>query len=148
MIGKKCKNVSVSQANDYIFGYTCFNDVTATGYLSDLTRNKDWARAKCGDGFSIFGPVIRTEFDYSKAIVTSKVEQDGEDIVCQQYSTKEMLHSPTELVSAISKELTLEPGDIISCGTSAGAAPMLEGWRVEISITGIGSLVNRFKRFQ
>jgi 2-keto-4-pentenoate hydratase/2-oxohepta-3-ene-1,7-dioic acid hydratase in catechol pathway len=62
----------------------------------------------------------------------------------QNYPVADMIFSPSEIVSRISDDMTLEPGDIISCGTSIGACPMRDGDTVEVSIPGIGVLTNRF----
>lgn len=63
----------------------------------------------------------------------------------QNYPVADMIFSPPEIVSFISREITLMPGDMISCGTSAGVLPMRPGTTVEVSIEGIGTLINTYE---
>ena len=67
---------------------------------------------------------------------------DGE--VRQDYPVSDMIFGPRELVSMISREVTLLPGDVIACGTSLGASDMQPGQTIEIVIDGIGTLQNRY----
>ena len=66
VIGKKCFNISEAEAGDYIFGYTCVNDVTAVDLLRKDKSFEQWARAKSFDTFGVFGPVIATGVDPMK----------------------------------------------------------------------------------
>ena len=135
VIGKKCRNVSIEDADSVIFGYTCLNDVSAR----DLQKvDGQWARAKGYDTFSPIGPCIVTDFDPSNAPISSvlngKVQQDA--------TTALMMRSAQYLVSFISSVMTLEPGDVISMGTPQGVNQLKDGDTIEIRIGGIGSLVN------
>lgn len=135
VIGKKCRNVSIEDADSVIFGYTCLNDVSAR----DLQKvDGQWARAKGYDTFSPIGPCIVTDFDPSDAPISSvlngKVQQDA--------TTALMMRSAQYLVSFISSVMTLEPGDVISMGTPQGVNQIKDGDTIEIRIGGIGSLVN------
>ncbi|HEY3677684.1 MAG TPA: 2-dehydropantoate 2-reductase [Bradyrhizobium sp.] len=141
VIGRKCFNVSEAEAGDYIFGYTCVNDVTAVDLLRKDKSFEQWARAKSFDTFGVFGPVIETGADPMKLSV--KTVLNGKER--QNYPVADMFFPPHKLVAAISKDVTLMPGDIIACGTSLGAGTMGDAHNVvEIVIDGVGSLSNAF----
>jgi 2-keto-4-pentenoate hydratase/2-oxohepta-3-ene-1,7-dioic acid hydratase in catechol pathway len=141
VIGRRGRDIPLEEAAHYIFGYTCVNDVTAVELLRSDTSFEQWTRAKNFDGFTPFGPYIETELDCTSAIVTAKV--NGRER--QNYSVSDMFFSPQELVSKLSRGMTLEVGDIISCGTSLGAMPWQNETLVEVSIEGIGTLSNTMK---
>jgi len=138
VIGRRCKEVPVSAAAQYIFGYTCVNDVTAAQILDENPDFAQWCRAKGYDTFGCLGPVIATELECSRAQVTTRL--DG--VERQNYPLSDMIMTPLELVSRISHDMTLLPGDVISCGTSLGVGSIKDGAAVEVSIEGIGSLTN------
>jgi ketopantoate reductase/2-keto-4-pentenoate hydratase/2-oxohepta-3-ene-1,7-dioic acid hydratase in catechol pathway len=141
VIGKKCFNISEAEAGDYIFGYTCVNDVTAVDLLRKDKSFEQWARSKSFDTFGVFGPVIATGLDPMKLSIKT-ILNDKER---QNYPVADMFFPPHKLVAAISKDVTLMPGDVIACGTSLGAGTMGEAHNVvEIAIDGIGSLGNVF----
>jgi len=140
VIGKRCKDVSMSEVDDYIFGYTCVNDATALPIISEDPSFPQWSRAKSFDTFTPFGPVIATDLDPQSLQVTGQL--NGK--VRQDYPVSDMFFSPLELVQRISRGMTLFPGDIITCGTSLGALPMESGNTIEIHIDGIGTLSNTF----
>jgi 2-keto-4-pentenoate hydratase/2-oxohepta-3-ene-1,7-dioic acid hydratase in catechol pathway len=141
VIGKRCTGVDEAAANDYIFGYTCVNDVTAFDVLNADPSFAQWARAKSFDTFGAFGPVIATGLD--PETLTIRAVLDGEER--QNYPVSDMLMKPAHLVSAISRDMTLMPGDVIACGTSVGAGKMKPGSTIEVAIDGIGTLTNRFE---
>lgn len=138
VIGDRCVNVPVAEAGDHIFGYTCVNDVTALTLLDEDESFPQWCRAKSFDTFGPFGPVIETDVDPAGLQVQTLLKGRQR----QDYPVSDMIFSPTELVSLISRDMTLEPGDIITCGTSLGALPMKPGVTVEVVIEGIGVLRN------
>jgi 2-keto-4-pentenoate hydratase/2-oxohepta-3-ene-1,7-dioic acid hydratase in catechol pathway len=140
VIGKACKDVSEEEAEEYIFGYTCVNDVTARGLLKEDPLFIHWARAKSFDTFSAVGPAISTNLDANSLRVRTLV--NGDEL--QNYPVTDMFFKPNQIVSRLSHDMTLRPGDIIACGTSIGAEPMQQGCTVEVQIDGIGSLVNNF----
>jgi 2-keto-4-pentenoate hydratase/2-oxohepta-3-ene-1,7-dioic acid hydratase in catechol pathway len=140
VIGKQCRNVSEQEAEDYVFGYTCVNDVTARGLLREDPLFVHWTRAKSFDTFSAVGPVIATGLDATKLKVRTLV--DGDEL--QNYPVTDMFFLPHQIVSRLSHDMTLRPGDIIACGTSIGAGAMEQGSTVEVEIDGIGTLVNEF----
>ena len=140
VIGKPTRAVSVANAARHIFGYTCANDVTAMALLHRDPSFPQWARAKSFDGFGALGPVIETRFDMGAAQLRTTVS--GRER--QNYPLADMFFTPAELVSRLSHDMTLLPGDVILCGTSLGVLPMKPGSVVEVAIDGIGLLRNRF----
>ena len=140
VIGRRARAVSVADAPSHIFGYTCANDVTAIELLQRDPSFPQWARAKGFDGFGAFGPVIETELDVASALLRTVVS--GRER--QNYPLADMFFAPAELVSRLSHDMTLEPGDVILCGTSLGVLPMKPGAVVEVTIDGIGTLRNTF----
>jgi 2-keto-4-pentenoate hydratase/2-oxohepta-3-ene-1,7-dioic acid hydratase in catechol pathway len=138
VIKRRCKDVSVESAPDYILGYTCVNDVTAIDLLNEDGNFAQWCRAKGCDTFACIGPAIATEFDWKIARLTTRL--DG--VERQNYPLSDMAFSPAEQVSRISHDLTLLAGDVIACGTSVGVGTIRDGSTVAIAIDGIGVLAN------
>jgi 2-keto-4-pentenoate hydratase/2-oxohepta-3-ene-1,7-dioic acid hydratase in catechol pathway len=116
------------------------NDVTALDLLFADASFPQWARAKGCDSFGPVGPAIATGLDWSALRV--KVALNGR--VRQDYPLNDMILPPARIVSLISQEMTLRPGDVIACGTSVGALPMRAGMTVEVTIEGIGTLSNPY----
>lgn len=141
VIGQRCKAVDEAAAEAAIFGYTVVNDVTALETLNADPSFPQWARAKSCDGFGPLGPAIATGLDWASRRVT--VALNGR--VRQDYALADMILPPARIVSLLSREMTLEPGDVIACGTSVGALPMRPGMTVEVTIGGIGTLGNVFE---
>ena len=140
VIGKTCASVSVGEALDHVFGYTCVNDVTALELLQRDPSFPQWTRAKNFDGFGCIGPVVATGLDPLGLSVRTLV--NGRER--QNYRVDDMIFRPAELVSRISQDMTLMPGDVIACGTSLGVLPMKSGTVVEIVIDGVGTLRNEY----
>jgi 2-keto-4-pentenoate hydratase/2-oxohepta-3-ene-1,7-dioic acid hydratase in catechol pathway len=138
VIGKPCKNISPHDAGDKVFGYTCVNDVTASDVLNENIDFAQWCRSKGYDTFGCLGPVITTGLDWSRSRVITRV--DG--VERQNYPLSDMIMPPEELVSRISHDMSLLPGDVIACGTSVGVGSIKDGCAVEVDIDGIGSLMN------
>ena len=141
VVGKRCRGVDEANAASHIFGYTCVNDVTASDILYKDSGFAQWTRAKSFDTFGVFGPVVATDVDPSKLVVKT-ILNDQER---QNYPVSDAVFAPAKLVSAISLDMTLEPGDVIACGTSVGVGSMRPGSTVSIVIEGIGVLTNRFE---
>jgi 2-keto-4-pentenoate hydratase/2-oxohepta-3-ene-1,7-dioic acid hydratase in catechol pathway len=141
VIGKTCAAVGQAQALEHVFGYTCANDVTVPEILNRDASFTQWDRAKGFDTFCPMGPVVATGLDPSTLTVTTRL--DGE--VRQHYPISDMRFSVQQLVSLISTDMTLYPGDVILCGTSVGVGSMKPGSLVEVEINGIGKLSNRFE---
>ena len=135
VIGKKTKQVSPDEADDYIFGYTIINDVTARDFT---LGDGQWTRGKSCDGFAPIGPYVETELNPLNQKIVTKV--NGK--IKQNSSTSQMIFSPQEIISYVSQTMTLNPGDIIATGTPPGVGPMEADSIVEVSIEDIGTLKN------
>jgi 2-keto-4-pentenoate hydratase/2-oxohepta-3-ene-1,7-dioic acid hydratase in catechol pathway len=141
VIGQRCTNASEQEAANAVFGYTCVNDVTAADIISKDPTFAQWVRAKSFDGFGPFGPVIATGLDSSKLVVRTIL--NGQER--QNYPIADMIFSSAQLVSRISHDMTLLPGDLICCGTSLGVGAMKDASNaIEVAIDGIGTLRNQF----
>jgi len=148
IIGKNCKNISVDDAHDAIFGYMVFNDVSARDIQF---KDKQFTRGKSFDSFAPCGPWITTkdEIDDPQNLkMTTKI--NGE--LRQNSSSNNMFIKIPEIISKISKVMTLEKGDIISTGTPAGvmlnkpnAVFLKDGDKVEMEIENLGKLYNTIK---
>ena len=135
VIGKKASRVSPQAALEYVFGFTCFNDVTARDLQQ---RDGQWTRAKGFDTFAPFGPWIKTELDLSDVPIETYL--NGQ--LKQKGTTADQIFKAPETISFISQVMTLLPGDIIATGTPGGIGPMQPGDTVEIRIPPIGVLRN------
>jgi 2-keto-4-pentenoate hydratase/2-oxohepta-3-ene-1,7-dioic acid hydratase in catechol pathway len=135
VIRRRCRDVPVARAREYVLGYTCLNDVTAR----DLREHDgQWTRAKGFDTFCPIGPCIATNLDPGALTVESFLNGTAR----QSASTQEMVFSVEEIVASVSTVMTLLPGDVITTGTPPGTGPMQPGDHVEVRIDGIGSLRN------
>ena len=141
VIGKRCKQVTEADALSHVLGYTCANDVTVADILNRDASFAQWVRAKGFDTFCPFGPAVATGLDPAKLTVRTILNGD----VRQDYPISDMRFSVAQLVSLISQDMSLLPGDIILCGTSVGVGSMKPGSTVEVEIPGVGRLVNRFE---
>lgn len=148
VIGKAGKNISRDQAKEHILGYTIGNDVSARTLQF---RGTQWILGKSLDNFAPIGPVIVSpdDFDFDNATITTTV--NGE--VRQQAKLQQMLFKPYEIIEFVSQYITLQEGDIIFTGTPSGVIlgknESKYGWlksgdTVSISISGIGTLENKF----
>ncbi|WP_016940037.1 fumarylacetoacetate hydrolase family protein [Candidatus Nitrosopumilus sediminis] len=148
IIGKNCKNISIEDAPNAIFGYMVFNDVSARDIQF---KDKQFTRGKSFDSFAPCGPWITTKDEIQNPQnlkMTTKV--NGE--LRQNSSSNNMFIKIPEIVSKISKVMTLEKGDIISTGTPAGvmlnkpnAVFLKDGDKVEMEIESLGILNNTIK---
>ena len=141
VIGRTCRAVSEAEAARNIFGYTCINDVTAAEIPHRDPTFAQWTRAKSFDSFGVFGPVVATGLDPMQLSIRT-VLNDQER---QSYPVADMVFPPAKLVSLISQDMTLDPGDVGACGTSAGLGSMKPGSTVSVTIDGIGTLTNGFE---
>lgn len=137
VVGKRCAGEVPADA---IFGYTCVNDVTARDILRADPSFPQWTRAKGYDGFGVFGPCIAAGLRPDALRV--QVRLAGE--LKQDYPVADMFFGPAEIVRCLARDMTLEPGDVIACGTSVGVCAMQDGDSVEVEIEGVGRLVSRF----
>ncbi|MDX2259900.1 MAG: fumarylacetoacetate hydrolase family protein [Hyphomicrobiaceae bacterium] len=142
VIGRPLANASEAEAAAGIFGFTCVNDVTAADIIQKDPTFPQWARAKSFDTFGIIGPVIATGLD--PASLTVRTILNGAER--QNYPIADMIFPAATLVSRLSGDMTLLPGDVIACGTSIGVGVMKEPENVvEIVIEGIGTLRNTLR---
>ncbi len=139
IISRRCKNVPVEKAYEYILGYTCFNDVSQRNFQKD--DKAGWFRGKSLDTFGPIGPCLVLADDMKDPM--------NLDIICrlngktvQESNTKYMIFSIPEIVAFLSRNFTLEPGDIILTGTPAGVGALKNGDIVEVGIEKIGILSN------
>ena len=137
VIGKRAhKLASTEDPLNYVFGYTCVNDVTAR----DLQRKDvQFTRSKSFDTFCPVGPWIVTDIDPTNVQITTRL--NGE--VKQHGKTAHMAFSVSYLIRYIASIMTLNPGDLIATGTPAGVSRMKHGDVVEIEVEGIGILQNQ-----
>ncbi|WP_156410599.1 fumarylacetoacetate hydrolase family protein [Bosea sp. Root381] len=141
VIGRRCSRVSPREAGDFIFGYTCVDDITALDLIAADPSFPQWVRAKSFDGFGPFGPVVATGLDPRQLTVRTLL--NGQER--QNYAVADMVFQPHELVSRLSHDMTLLPGDLICCGTSLGVGTIKEPVNtIEVTIEGIGTLTNGF----
>jgi len=146
VIGKRGKNITVEEAKDHIFGYTCFNDVSARDIQF---KDKQWTRGKSFDTFAPIGPCLTTADqigDPTNLCVRTRV--NGQ--LRQNSSTSNMVFNVYQIIQQLSRVMTLEPRDIIATGTPAGVGFAMKppkflalGDVVEIEIENIGKLKNR-----
>ena len=141
VIGRRAKAVSEAQAQEHVFGYTCANDITAADILHRDATFPQWVRAKGFDTFCPIGPAVVQGLDPASLRVVTRLN----GAVRQDFPLSDMHFSAAQLVSLISQDMTLEPGDVILCGTSVGVGSMKPGSDVEVEIAGIGTLRNRFE---
>jgi 2-keto-4-pentenoate hydratase/2-oxohepta-3-ene-1,7-dioic acid hydratase in catechol pathway len=135
VIGKLAKNVSEEKALEYLWGVTIANDVTAR----DLQfGDGQWARSKGFDTFCPLGPWVETEFVPDGQVIESRI--NGE--IRQNVGITEMVHKIPTIISYVSKNMTLLPGDIILTGSPAGISVINAGDLIECEIEGIGILSN------
>jgi 2-keto-4-pentenoate hydratase/2-oxohepta-3-ene-1,7-dioic acid hydratase in catechol pathway len=137
VIGKRCKNISASKAEDVIAGYTCFNDVTARDLQQ---KDGQWTRAKSFDTFAAFGPYIVSteEIDVTDAKIACRVNGETR----QASSISNLIFDVPYLIEFITEIMTLEVGDVIATGTPSGVGELHRGDTVEVEIQGIGKLRN------
>lgn len=139
VIGKPCRNVSEAEALDYVLGFTIGNDVSErTWQKGDRTL---W-RAKNTDTFKPMGPWIETDVDLDK--LETIVRVNGSEST--RFKTNDMIHGVALYISTISKYCTLQPRDVLWMGTDLFSPDLKSGDMVDVEITGIGVLTNRFVR--
>ena len=139
IVKDRVKNLTVDNAMEHILGFTCFNDISQR----NLQRGdkSGWYRGKSLDTFGPIGPRIVTLADIG--------DPQNLDIQCrlngrivQHANTRQMIFTIPQIMAFISKNFTLEAGDIIITGTPSGVSPLKDGDRVEVEIENIGILAN------
>lgn len=148
IIGKRGRDIPAHQAEDYIFGYTILNDLSARDMQA---RHLQWFKGKSLDGFTPVGPCIvhKSELPLPlsldlKSYVNGEVRQDG--------NTSDFIFDIPKVIADLSTGMTLEPGDIIATGTPKGVGMgfsppkyLKAGDEVVCEIEGIGVLRNVIK---
>lgn len=138
VIGKEARHVKPAEAHEYILGYTCGNDVSDRIVQRRESAFGTLLIGKGQDTFAPLGPVIATGLDPSGLSLTTRVN----GAVTQSASTADLLLPVPEIVSYLSRYMTLLPGDTIMTGTPSGVGPIRPGDEVEVEIEGIGVLRN------
>jgi 2-keto-4-pentenoate hydratase/2-oxohepta-3-ene-1,7-dioic acid hydratase in catechol pathway len=140
IIGKRCRHVPLEKAFDYVLGYTCFNDVSQRNIQK--ADPSGWFRGKSFDTFGPIGPVVVSHGDIGDPqalFLTCRINGVGN----QSGNTKDMIFPIPVLISFISRQFTLEEGDVIATGTPAGISPIKPGDTVEVEVEKIGVLKNQ-----
>ena len=138
VIGRRARNVLAQEAENYVLGYTCLNDVTAR----DLQRKDgQFTRGKGFDTFCPVGPwvVPREQVAFEELRIRTFVNGEKK----QDASVTEMIFPVGAIIAYVTQFMTLEPGDLIATGTPSGVGPLEVGSIVQIEIEGIGLLENR-----
>ncbi|WP_157151972.1 fumarylacetoacetate hydrolase family protein [Brachyspira sp. SAP_772] len=148
IIGKKAKDIKIEEVNEYIFGYSIFNDISSRKIQKEHSQ---WYKGKSLDTYSSMGPCIVYKDDI-KDINNLNIKSTLNDEIRQNSNTKNMIHNIYELVSDVSKGMTLEAGDIIATGTPSGVGMgfkppkyMKTGDKITCYIENIGELTNYVK---
>jgi 2-keto-4-pentenoate hydratase/2-oxohepta-3-ene-1,7-dioic acid hydratase in catechol pathway len=136
VIGRRARAVGEDEAMACVAGLTCFNDVSARNYQR---QDGQWTRAKGFDTFAPLGPWVTLGLAPDRLEVVCRVN----GAVRQHGNTADLLFPVPALIRFISSIMTLEPGDVIATGTSAGVAPVEVGDRIEVEVEGVGVLENR-----
>jgi 2-keto-4-pentenoate hydratase/2-oxohepta-3-ene-1,7-dioic acid hydratase in catechol pathway len=138
VIGRRIRNVTPNAAARYILGFTSAQDITDRTIQASESQ---WARSKSFDTFTPFGPYIETKIDPHELNI--QLFQNGQ--LRQNSNTSQLIFDCYKLVSFISTNITLLPGDIILTGTPSGIGPIVSGDRLEVRIQGMAPLVNTVK---
>lgn len=139
VIGKKGRDIPTENAKEYVFGVTCGNDISERQWQKN---DLQWWRAKGSDTFAPCGPYLVTGVDYDDLLLRLKVN----GAVKQEQRTSDLLHPCADIVSWISRHVTLEPGDLIYTGTPGKTSALAPGDVVEVEIESVGTLSNPVER--
>ena len=139
IIKDRVKNLDEDKVVDHILGFTCFNDVSQRNL--QRSDKSGWYRGKSLDTFGPIGPVIVPPKEIGDVQELDIITRLNGKVV-QQSNTRHMIFNVGQLVAFISRNFTLEAGDIISTGTPSGVGPLKDGDVVEVEIEGIGILQN------
>ena len=149
VMGKPARDVSEAEALDYVFGYTCGNDLSTRDL--QFARGNQWVLSKTFDGFAPVGPCLvpSRELDPNNLDISSVVNGETR----QNSNTSDMIFSVQQIIADLSHHFTLQPGDLIFTGTPQGVMHgypadrknwLKPGDRVDVTIQGIGTLSNTF----
>jgi 2-keto-4-pentenoate hydratase/2-oxohepta-3-ene-1,7-dioic acid hydratase in catechol pathway len=141
VIGKITSKATPEQARRAIFGVTCGNDVSERDWQHGENKDLQWWRAKGCDTFSPCGPYLVRGLDPGNLAIEGRL--NGE--VVQRQSTSDLLFPPGDIVSYISQNVTLQPGDLVFTGTPGSTRKMNAGDTFEVELEGVGTLKNPVK---
>ena len=138
VIGKTCRRITAGEASSCVLGYTCGNDISERTW-----QKEDWTfwRAKGADTFAPVGPWIETDVDPSNMDMV--VRHNGEEV--QRANTGDMIHDFSEIISYISQQVTLHPGDLIFSGSTGSTRSIKPEDIMEVEVSSIGTLMNLVK---
>ena len=149
VMGKPARDVSEAEALDYVFGYTCGNDLSTRDL--QFARGNQWVLSKTFDGFAPVGPCLvpAGELDPNNLDISSVVNGETR----QNSNTSDMIFNVQQIIADLSHHFTLQPGDLIFTGTPQGVMHgypadrknwLKPGDRVDVTIQGIGTLTTTF----
>ena len=150
VIGKSCRSVSEEEALDYVFGYTCGNDLSTREL--QFRRGNQWVLSKSFDGFAPVGPCVVTADSINGQDLAISSVVNGEQR--QNSRTSDMIFTIAQIIADLSSHFTLMPGDLIFTGTPQGVMHgypadqknwLKPGDSVEVTIEGIGTLRTTFR---
>ena len=147
VIGRRVpRHTTQAQALPYVFGYSCFNDMSVRDYQK---RTGQWTIGKNFDATGGFGPALVSADELAPGATGLRIQSRLNGQVMQDANTSDMIFSVAETIALLAECLTLDPGDVIVMGTPAGVGQartppvwMKHGDRVEIEIERVGLLVN------
>jgi len=139
IVKDRIKNLKETEAFDHILGFTCFNDVSQRNL--QRSDKSGWFRGKSLDTFGPIGPVVVPP-GLAGDVQDLQIETRLNGKVVQQSNTSRMIFSVEQIMAFVSRNFTMEPGDIIATGTPSGVGPVHDGDVVEVEIEGIGLLRN------
>ncbi|ASN80832.1 fumarylacetoacetate hydrolase family protein [Deinococcus ficus] len=138
VIGKQAKDLTPQNALSHVLGYTCGLDLTARDrQKTDL----QWFRAKAADRFCPLGPWLETDLDPRDLRVQTRVNGETK----QDSRTSLMIFPVVEILTYVTRFVTLEPGDVVLTGTPEGVGPLVPGDTVEVEVEGIGVLTTHIR---
>jgi len=138
VIGRRVRNVTPAAAARYIFGYTAAQDISDRAIQQGESQ---WARAKSFDTYTPVGPYVETKVDPHD--LTIQLFQNGQ--LRQNSHTSQLIFNCFHLVSFVSTNMTLMPGDLILTGTPGGIGPINSGDKLEVRIGDMAPLCNTVK---
>jgi 5-oxopent-3-ene-1,2,5-tricarboxylate decarboxylase/2-hydroxyhepta-2,4-diene-1,7-dioate isomerase len=143
VIGTRCRDVPAADWRSVVAGYTIVNDLTARDLqLVNHHRNVPWDQSKGFDGFAPLGPYLVTA-DAVPHPENLDMTLTINGTVRQSANTGQMVFGIPELIADLTDGMTLEPGDVIATGTTAGIAPVTDGDVMHATISGLGTLSNQ-----
>ncbi len=143
IIGERCRNVDESDALSVVFGYTCANDVSQRNIQNG--DRSGWFRGKSFDTFLPVGPAVVPVAQISD-VQNLRIRAALNGSIVQESSTSEMIFTVAAMISYISRNFTLEPGDLILTGTPSGVGPLAVGDTIDVTVESIGTLTNTVDR--